>query len=212
MFGGADYTVVLDDANDATGVYAYSASSSTHYTKTALPGIMMGATLQSVDVFHREGNNYGGDPMTGCAAYVRYGGVNIYGAFRTCPTTGLFASFTENIPTAPGGGAWTLASLDACTIGVFSQGSGSDNYHFVQELDLRVTYEPAPGGWMCIISSLVGLAALGGSLGLADMAKVADVARKQGQTIIEAHELPKLLHEMQQYRYPHSINVRHTWS
>jgi hypothetical protein len=141
--GGA--TKVASVTDDVDNNYIYCTSSKDHYQDFNLsdPGdIEAGDTIDSVVTYWR-GRKSGIGPAAAICNQV-YGASKNTGYEPTLTTS--WTDFTEAFTTAPGGGSWTLAIVNALVVQMDATERDATNYPQSTKIYLRLFYTPAAGG------------------------------------------------------------------
>jgi hypothetical protein len=93
-----------------------------------------------------------------------------------------------NIPTAPGGGAWTVADVNDIEMGIGQDGSGgAGNRSHCTKMELRVDYVPAAGGFAFLIAQYI-LPLLGSAIPFSAMREIAREVVRAGGPLIKPEE------------------------
>lgn len=157
---GASKTVAVSDSDD--GTYIYTAGTNRQSFVTAdLPADAVGVTAPVTC-------NCRGADVSATAdlihSHFRYSAANYEDGtgwnFSTTP-----ANYTRDWPTGPGGGAWTVAMLNACEMGVYK--GGTTNNVRVYKLNLSGNYFQAGACFIPLLS--LAAAAIGPGLQLVHM-------------------------------------------
>ena len=120
-----------DDTTSGIGVYPFGVPCRQSFTlsASAIPG---GNVIDDVAVRLR--STHGADPVSTYQAFVRLGGVEVYGPSID---PGVVWTTISTSLARPGGGPWQIADLAGTELGSLCDSGG---YHYITTAELVITY------------------------------------------------------------------------
>ncbi len=191
---GASKPVAESDASDATHINTDGTTMTDSYVLDDLPsdaGYIDGSVVWNA----RINKAAGGSAVSGAQALLRYSGTDSLGVAESID--GTITTFTETYATAPGGGAWDVATVNATEGGIKSDWTVIVNCY---DIWLTGTYEVSAGGLVFLLSLLGG--AVGSGLSLQDVPGLAAMLGRRTGLVLTLDECAKAVRAWCEHRHP----------